>query len=440
MHTYFHKIADYLDTLLKPGEISLAWFSAEESDFIRFNKSAVRQATSVKQISLAVNLISRKRRAEIRLMLAGELSSGESQLKRAVEQLRSDLRDLPEDPYLLYSTEVQNSEHQGKATLPDTAQVLDEIIAAARGLDMVGLYAGGPIYKGFANSLGQRNWHRVDNFNFEWCLYHSADKAVKSSYAGSLWESAAFESKMQFARQQLARLGDKPRDLKPGRYRVYLAPQALNEILGMLCWGGFGVKSQRTKQSGLQKMLENDVALSSLVTLAENTRDGIACGFQNDGFLKDTGVSLIQAGHLDQPLISPRSAREYTLRTNGANAQETPESLDMAGGDLPAATALQTLGTGIFIGNLWYLNFSDRAACRITGMTRFATFWVEDGAIKAPLNVMRFDDSAYRVLGDNLVALTRERELLPSSSSYGERSTESTRLPGALVKDFALTL
>ena len=70
------------------------------------------------------------------------------------------------------------------------------------------------------------------------------------------------------------------------------------------------------------------------------------------------------------------------------------------------AEVLSRLGTGVYIGNLHYLNWSDRAACRTTGMTRFATFWVEDGEIKAPLNVMRFDETAYRMLGDNLVDLT----------------------------------
>ena len=76
----------------------------------------------------------------------------------------------------------------------------------------------------------------------------------------------------------------------------------------------------------------------------------------------------------------------------------------------------------------------------MTGMTRFATFWVENGEIIAPLNVMRFDDSAYRVLGDNLIGLTAERDLMLDSASYGERSTGSARMPGGLVKDFALTL
>jgi predicted Zn-dependent protease len=86
------------------------------------------------------------------------------------------------------------------------------------------------------------------------------------------------------------------------------------------------------------------------------------------------------------------------------------------------------------------LNFSDRANCRITGMTRFASFWVEGGEIKAPLNVMRFDDSLFRMLGDKLLGLTRERELLIDSDTYGQRSTGSAMLPGALIKDFTFVL
>ena len=61
------------------------------------------------------------------------------------------------------------------------------------------------------------------------------------------------------------------------------------------------------------------------------------------------------------------------------------------------------------------------------------------GAIPIP-NVMRFDDTAYRILGSNLIGLTRERDWLLDSASYGERSTGSARLPGALLRQLALTL
>ena len=182
------------------------------------------------------------------------------------------------------------------------------------------------------------------------------------------------------------------------------------------------------------------MALDSSINLKENSRDGVAAGFQTDGFIKTPEVALIANGRHAGALINPRSAREFGIDNNGANAAEAPEALDMAPGSLARDAILKTLDTGLLIGNLHYLNYSDRMACRMTGMTRFATFWVENGEIKAPLNVMRFDDSAYRLLGGNLLNLTEERELILDSGSYGERSTGSARLPGALVKDFALTL
>ena len=69
---------------------------------------------------------------------------------------------------------------------------------------------------------------------------------------------------------------------------------------------------------------------------------------------------------------------------------------------------------------------------------RLAKKLTDDGV--APLQVMRFDETAYRILGENLVGLTAESEMILSSESYGGRSTASANLPGIFVKDFAFTL
>lgn len=440
MQTYFYQLADFIGTRIQGTEAFLASLAAEESNFVRFNQGLVRQAGSVRQIGLTLSLIDRQRRAESRLTLSGQRENDEVQVTSALASLRRDLGDLPEDPYLLYNQVPQSSERVGESSLATDAGMLEQVMTQGEGKDLVGLYAAGAIYKGFANSFGQRNWHRVDNFNLEWCLYHTADKAVKNSYAGTHWDAAEFTRKMAASSEQLAILKRPPKQLAPGQYRAYLAPSAMNEILELLSWESFGIKAQRNKQSPLLKLEDGSAALHAGVHLQENSRDGVAPGFQADGFIKASSVKLIDGGKHAGALVSPRSAREFSIDTNGANSAETPEALDMAAGHLHRDDVLKTLGTGILIGNLHYLNYSDRRACRMTGMTRFATFWVEKGEIIAPLNVMRFDDSAYRVLGENLLALTAERDLILDSSSYGERSTGSARLPGGLVKDFALTL
>jgi predicted Zn-dependent protease len=188
------------------------------------------------------------------------------------------------------------------------------------------------------------------------------------------------------------------------------------------------------------RLADGAARLDPRVTIAENNAEGLAAGFQRDGFVRPGRVDLIRQGQLAGALVSPRSAKEYGVATNGANAEEAPESLDLAGGELARADVLKALDRGIYVGNLWYLNFSDRSACRLTGMTRFASFWVEGGVIREPLNVMRFDDTAFRILGSELEDFTRERDLLLQGGTYGARNTASTRAPGALLRDFALTL
>jgi predicted Zn-dependent protease len=435
---HFFELAERLSGELHAQELLLCNLHAERSDFVRFNRGLVRQAGTVEQRALSLRLVRARRHAAAMLALAG--GSADLELARAtLARLRDALADLPEDPWLLIAEQPCSSESVRRGALAPAPAVVDETVAAARGADLVGFYAGGTIYRGFASSLGQRNWHEVESFNFDWSLHGEDNRAVKSVYAGFDWDRAAFVARLQAAREELALLANARRSIEPGEYRVYLAPRALEELAGLLGWGAFSAKARETKQTPLLRMVHGET-LSPKVTLTENTREGMAPGFQGDGFVKPPSVTLIAGGKLADALVSPRSAKEFGLESNAANAREAPESLELAPGALEPNDVLAALDTGLYIGNLWYLNYSDRAAGRITGMTRFATFRVENARIAGPIEPMRFDDSIFRMLGENLVELTRERSFLPDSSTYGERSTATMRLPGALLRALKFTL
>ncbi len=434
MKAQFFELGERLARELKPDEVVLCSLAAERSDFVRFNRGRVRQAGSVEQADLTLRLIRARRQAYA--TLAGlDLEAAQRMLAR----LRETLDALPEDPWLLINETPQSTAAERRGTLAPAQSLVQYVTGQAEGLDLVGIYAGGTICRGFANSLGQHNWHEVDSFNFDWSLYRQADQAVKTSYAGFRWEEAQFQQKLHAAAAQLAHLAIPRKALEPGEYRAYLAPRALEELAGLLSWGGFSARARATRQSPLLRMQEG-AALSPKITLTQNTAEGVAPGFQSDGFVKPPAVTLIAGGRLGDALVSPRSAKEYGLATNGAGGGESPDALDIAPGGLAETEALAALDTGLYIGNLWYLNFSDRPAGRITGMTRFATFWVEDGRIAAPVGPMRFDDSIYRMLGEQLLDLTRERDFLLDPSTYGGRSTASAHLPGALLKSLRFTL
>jgi predicted Zn-dependent protease len=439
MQAFFYTLAAELTGKLHQGEILTLYFEAEETDFVRFNQGRVRQAGSVRQLELALELIKGQRHAIGHCDLNGDWTQDAPKVQALLDTLRCQCRLIPTDPFLLYATEEAYSETLGDAAdLPCLDAVLQDITAAAEDLDLVGLWASGSVYRGFANSLGQRNWYSVYPFNFDWSCYGFSKHAVKAQYAGTRWEPALFAGKMQEIRKQLDLGSCSTKTLLPGRYRVYLAPTALMEIFSLLSWSSFGLKNHQTQQSPLRKMQQGRRVLHPAVNLSECNAGGIAPIFTEAGFQKPARVQLIGQGRYHNSLASPRSSREYGVPVNAG--REIPQSLELAAGTLSLDEILGSLDPGIYINHLWYCNVSDPNDARITGVTRYACFWVEKGKLQAPIEVMRFDESVYRMLGENLLGLSAEQEFLMDPGTYERRSLASARLPGALIDNLTLTL
>jgi len=438
MQGYFYALADRLAQELASGEVLNLLLDGERSDFVRLSRGRVRQAGRVQRGMLGLRLIARRRQTAFEGELSGQLDEDLTVLGAALARLREQLRYLPGDPYLMLPAEPRSSERMLDGAAPRARELIAAVLEAARGLDLVGIWASGERYAGFASSLGQRNWHASASFNLDWSCHLAGDKAVKGRYAGSAWSPAELPARMGRVREQLAVMGRPPWTPAPGRYRAYLAPAALGEILGLLGWGAFGLKSQRTGESALIRMLTEGQRLHPAVTLTEEHARGLVPDFTNEGFIKPPRVTLVESGVCRDGLASARSAAEYRTTVNAGC--ESVESLAMEPGTLAGTQVLEALDTGLYINDLWYTNYSDLRSCRITGMTRFACFWVEQGQIQAPVSVMRFDESLYELLGSRLLALSAERELILDASTYGGRSRRSFRLPGVLVDGLALTL
>src|SRR5439155_1039613 len=113
-------------------------------------------------------------------------------------------------------------------------------------------------------------------------------------YGGFDWASEAFAAKMAGARERLALLARPSRSLQPGRYRAYLTPTAMEEIAGMLCWGGFSGRALETRQSCLFRLKDGAAALDPSIAFAENTAEGIAPAFQDEGFARPQAVPVVR--------------------------------------------------------------------------------------------------------------------------------------------------
>ena len=293
MRDYFLELADAACTQAAGVERTSLYFAAESSDFLRFNGALVRQATHVEQRYGTISVVAGPRRAAATCSLGGDLATDVRKLLAERDLLTQQLAMVPDDPFLQLPDAVQSTTRDDRGALPSAGQVIGQVARTAAGTDLVGFHASGPVVRAYADSRGQRNWHRVDNFHFEWSLVHQADLAVKAAYAGTDWSDAGFASRMESARKQLEVLARPRMTLAPGAYRVCFSPVAVADLLAALAWGGFGVRGVRTGVSCLIQLHRREREFHPSVHLAEATNNGLAPCFQKDGFVKPDHVLLV---------------------------------------------------------------------------------------------------------------------------------------------------
>lgn len=436
----FNQLMDALMTQLQARETLQVTLIAEISQFTRFNQARVRQTGSVENGLLTLSLMAHQRVTTASLSFAGDKEIDWPPLLETLMLLRDEVTQLPEDAYLvLPDGDAQSREVYVGHVLATTA-VAPTLMPPLAGLDAAGLYAGGFSVRAYADSVGQRHWFATTNFTLDYSFFTSTGQAVKGTYAGRTWDDAAYRENLKAAKTLLEQMSQPPKVVDRGGYRTYLAPAAVAELVNMLSWGGIGEASIRRGGSALGPLHRQERMLSEKVHLTEDFAQGQVPRFNQYGELAALTMPLIQAGQLVNTLVSARTAKEYDLESTEAEPGEYLRSPTLAPGDLPTNDVLSALDTGLYVSNLHYLNWSDRPHGRITGMTRYACFWVENGKIIAPIENLRFDESLYNFWGENLIDFTRETTFVPEVGSYGYRALGGVTVPGMLVNDFAYTL
>jgi predicted Zn-dependent protease len=435
----FQQLAVDLRSTITIDECFVLTLSGEDSLFTRFNCAQVRQSGTVQDVRCTLKLFKDGRTCWQKFPCTGDIEIDRLQAQQALTDLRGKIMQISPDPYLVLPTGQEHSvsDRQGILLAADT--VATNILSAVSGLDFTGLYAAGVNLRGYADSNGQDHWFSANTFTLDYSLFTPDGQAVKGAYSGAVWDNDKYQQQIDRSRQQLARLQQIPKLIQRGKYRTYLAPAAVADLVDMLGWGGVGEADLQQGQSSLAPLRDGDY-LSSLFSVTEDFTSGMVPRFNQMGEVAVDRLPLITEGKLVNTLVSSRSAREYGKVANGANDQESPRSPVLATGNLSQSQILAELGTGLYVSNVHYLNWSDRQSGRVTGMTRYACFWVENGEIVSPIGNLRFDASLYDFWGDDLLAVTNFSEYIATTDSYGSRSLGGSWVPGMLIQDFTYTL
>lgn len=435
----FHAVAEHLFSQLQQTEVLNVNLSAERTIFVRFNDSKVRQNTLVEQRTLSLILQSGGKSVNVSFSITGDPSMDMPKADQVLNHARQEALQLPTDPNLVPLVNSGISENFFSGTLLNDDEVAAAIAVPAAGCDFAGLYCAGPIISANRNSLGQSHWFSTESFFVDYSVYNQ-DKAAKGAYAGSVWNQKDFEKSLAQTKSQLALMERPKKVLQPGAYRTYLAPAAVAEIATMFSWGALSYGTFKQDMCPFDKLGKGEKSLSPLFSMRENFEMGLTTRFNELGELAPKTLELITEGRLKNFLTSSRTAKEYGSTSNAASSFESPRSLEILPGALQEADILKELGTGLYLSNLHYINWSDRPTARITGMTRYACFWVENGEIVAPIADMRFDESLYDCLGENLLGVTAFQNIDPELSTYEARALGGKKLPGMLIRDFKFTL
>ncbi|HLO84345.1 MAG TPA: TldD/PmbA family protein [Nostocaceae cyanobacterium] len=414
---------------------------SEQSQFTRFNHAKVRQTGVVADGWIELTLMADQRSISSQFPFTGNWEVDWQIAYQALQELRAELPVLPVDPYLVLPAGNNTSREIHQGQLLTQNEFVNQILEPVADLDFTGLYAGGVVIRAYGDSNGQKHWFATDYFTLDYSLFLESGQAVKGNFAGSKWDETTYLAKINEGKQRLEILSRPVKEIPRGQYKTYFAPAAVADLLHMLSWDAISEADLQQGNSALAALSRQERQLSGKFSLRENFQLGLVPRFNELGEMAASEVILIEQGILVNTLVNSRTAKEYNKPANGANNSETLRTPEISAGNLKSEQILTSLDTGLYVSNLHYLNWSDRQTGRITGMTRYACFWVENGEIVAPIKNLRFDESLYRFWGEeNLIDFTNIQEIIPEVGTYENRKLGGSLVPGMLVEDFTYTL
>ncbi|MCF4966001.1 TldD/PmbA family protein [Nostoc sp. CMAA1605] len=436
----FNQILETLLVKKAENEEFTIKLNCERSQFTRLNHAKVRQTGYVADGWVELTLMTNKRSSFRQFPFTGNGEIDWQVAYHALLELRDELPVLPVDPYLVLPSGNNTSHEVNIGNLLSEDILVSHILEEVKELDFTGIYSGGIVIRAYGDSSGQKHWFATDSFTLDYSLFIESGQAVKGIFAGSNWDATAYAAKISEGKKQLKLLSSTPKELPRGQYKTYFAPAAVADLLSMLSWGAVSEADIQQGNSALAGLSRQEKELSPLFNLKENFQRGLVPRFNELGEIAEIETPIISNGILINTLINSRTAKEYEKIANGANSSETLRAPEISPGNLEYEQILSSLDTGLYVSNLHYLNWSDRPTGRITGMTRYACFWVENGEIVAPIENLRFDESLYRFWGENLIDFTNFQELIPEVGTYESRQLGGSLVPGMLVNDFTYTL
>jgi len=237
-----------------------------------------------------------------------------------------------------------------------------------------------------------------------------------------------------------AQLASRRVSLDVGRYDVVLEPHAVAELLEWMCGIAFTAQSVEDGTSFLKGDPGAQVTGSNITLFDDASRPfglGLSTLFDGEG-KRPERVTFIDQGRSGDVVYSAASAARKGCASTGhsdGSGGEQINHLHMLGGTNTLSELVGGLERGIWVNRFHYVNgLLDPPKATMTGLTRDACLYVEDGQPVGGFATMRFTESILEAFSrcDGLT------ELLTAVSS-GWRDGGALVVPALLLRDFHFT-
>lgn len=440
----FQKLGQASFELLKSGEKMRLGLKGEKTQYVRYSQGKVRHNHHVDQVEITCTFQAQQKEIQKTFTMSSLPSDNLETIQNFLVSSRTHVQHLPEFNSFVDLKGDAKITIEKTGRIPELSYFLKEIPKQTSQDDFVGFLTAGEQFKASMTPEGEFLWFQTESFFIDYSIY-DGPRAAKETYAGRNFDEQEWLENLGRTRNKLNLLKKDRQKLPAQGYRVYLEPAAMADILSMFVgWEEAGsilsYSSYKKGATPLKDFIEGKRQFSDKLSINENFGLGFSPSFNSAGELSPEILPLITNGKLSNMLISSRSAKEFSVQGNLADTSEVLRSPEILPGTLKRSEILKKLDRGLYLSNLHYLNWSDRKLARITGMTRFACFWVENGEIVSPIEDLRFDVSLYDILGAGLIDLDEKSASMMDISTYSGRSLGGFQNPGAMIEGFTFTL
>jgi len=227
-----------------------------------------------------------------------------------------------------------------------------------------------------------------------------------------------------------------PAALPDGQYTVILEPAAVGQLLLLLAFMGFGVKTFYQKRSFMAGKIGQKIAGDNFSVYEDpfdssfNTQP-----FDYEGVAKQK-VTLIENGIARGVVSNSYYANLLGEKSTGHALPPNntygpyPKNMVVSPGDSSIDDMIKATQKGILITHFWYLNFLNPMKTMVTGTTRDGTFMIDNGQISSPIKNMRTNQSILDAFS-GITAISKDSIVYPQYSVL-------MKVPAMMIDNFNL--